>query len=101
MKPHFNNDKIGDLIIHVQTKNLIELDFWLPRFKLYAVTLTAVTSEFSKVDSININRAGFWGSREIQNDFNFFFRDKIYSICTGDFTFFDWTKSNLNLNPTS
>ena len=39
--------------------------------KLYAVTLTAVTSEFSKVDSININRAGFWGSREIQNDFNF------------------------------
>ena len=73
MKPHFNNDKIGDLIIHVQTKNLIELDFfWLPRFKLYAVTLTAVTSEFSQMDSININRAGFWGSREIQNDFNFF-----------------------------
>ena len=28
MKPHFNNDKIGYLIIHVQTKNLIELDFF-------------------------------------------------------------------------
>ena len=54
MKPHFNNDKIGDLIIHVQTKKLIELDFWLPPVEQYAVTLTAVTSEFSKVDSINI-----------------------------------------------
>lgn len=46
MKPHFNNDKIGDLIIHVQTKNLIELDFSYYLVEQYAVTLTAVTSEF-------------------------------------------------------
>ena len=86
MKPHFNNDKIGDLIIHVQTKNLIELDFSYYLVEQYAVTLTAVTSEFFKWTQLTLTELVSSGWRWIQVDF-LFFRDGFIRFVPGIFLF--------------